>query len=424
MDNASKSCFRKTRPAPAYYRPYSLRFKITKVCMNLYGFCQIEAHLYPDGSLIQLDQARVDRQLHNSDLVALWVSFASLMFCIPCFRLQDRQSIWRKFPYRILVWYVGVCMFHTICGLLLDTLFPPCSRFSAVLSSYCEIQRYVLVALMLHWLHRFEAGVRADRTIWIALIAPLLICFWTPKPLTRRNCILDGGEANRFYVLVGSVSFMILASLTLAGLCRGRPEPPTPSTPSNTQETSFQLTSANNLVEFEPDSPTCYQHLGTNTRSPRLPIGQRSGSNVQLTPPQRRQTLELEELAHASVELAIAVNGSLEDRFLESELQHTTLANLKFAILVLASKCTIVLGISTVIRSILYFQPFHTETESALVFGLMVELLLENTEGFFVTLLVLSLFETQWSRLIRYVRNRHRQARSRSPSLQSTVQNT
>jgi len=143
-----------------------------------------------------------------------------------------------------------------------------------------------------------------------------------------------------------------------------------------------------------------------------------------LTPPQSRQTLELEELAHASVELAIAVNGSLEDRFLESESQHTTLANLKFAILVLASKCTIVLAISTVIRSILYFQPFHTETESALVFGLMLELLLENTEGFFVMLLVLSLFETQWSQLIRYVRNRHRQARSRSPSLQSTVQNT
>lgn len=360
-----------------------------------------------------IDEARIDRQLHNSDLAALGLSFASLMICIPCFRLQDRQSIWRKFPFRMLVWYVGTCMFHALSGVLVNTLLPACSRVGAYLISYCEIQRYVLVALMLHWLHRFEAGVRADKTIWIALVAPIPICACTPQPLTKRNCMLQGGEANRFYVLVGFVSFMILACLTLAGLLRSRrAEAESPRTPErNVQEQpalSFQV--ANSLVEFEPDSPTCYQHLGSS-RSPRLPI---RPANRQLTPPLSRRTLELEEIENASAEFTSAINGTLlEDRFLDNgESQLTALENLKFAILVLASKCTVVLAISLVVRSILFFQPFHTETESALVFGLMVELLLENTEGFFVLLITLSLFETQWSRLTRLVRMRHRQARS------------
>ena len=338
------------------------------------------------------------------------------MICIPCFRLQDRQSIWRKFPYRMLVWYVGACMFHATCGLLVYSLLPPCSRVAAYLTSYCEIQRYVLVALMLHWLHRFEVGVRADKTIWIALVAPIPICACTPQPLTKRNCMLQGGEANRFYVLVGMVSFLILACLTLSGLCR-RPQSTDPETPTppNTQEQPSFVASANNMVEFEPDSPTCYQHLGSS-RSPRLPI---RPANVQLTPPRdgSRRNLELEDLAAVS-ELVVSAN-TLEDRFLDDgESQLTALANLKFAILVLASKCTVVLAISTVVRSILFFQPFQTETESALVLGLMVELLLENTEGCFVLLITLSLFETQWSKLTRQMRMRHRQARSRAHSLQ------
>ena len=124
--------------------------------------------------------------------------------------------------------------------------------------------------------------------------------------------------------------------------------------------------------------------------------------------------MELEEIENASSEFASAINGTLlEDLFLDSGAsQLTALANLKFAILVIASKCTVVLAISLVVRSILFFQPFHTETESALVFGLMVELLLENTEGIFVLLITLALFETQWSRLTRLLRMRHRQARS------------
>ena len=122
--------------------------------------------------------------------------------------------------------------------------------------------------------------------------------------------------------------------------------------------------------------------------------------------------------------MAIAVNGTLEDRFLESESQHTTLANLKFAILVLASKCTIVLAISTVIRSILYFQPFHTENRVSISLRLDGGINHGKHRGL---LCDATCFEPLWDtmvQLIRYVRNRHRQARSRSPSLQSTVQNT
>lgn len=78
-----------------------------------------------------VDEARIDRQLRNSDLVALGVSFASLMICIPCFQLQSSQSKWRKSPYRMLVWYVGACMFHTLCGFLVNILFAPCSKVSA-----------------------------------------------------------------------------------------------------------------------------------------------------------------------------------------------------------------------------------------------------------------------------------------------------
>lgn len=357
-----------------------------------------------------IDEARIDQQLHNSDLTALGLSLASLMICIPCFRLQDRQSIWRKFPFRMLVWYVGACMFHALSGVLANTLLPACSRVGAYLISYCEIQRYILVALMLHWLHRFEDGVRADKTIWIALVAPIPICACTPQPQTKRNCVLQGGEANRFYVLVGFVSFLILSCLTLAALHRSRraeaESPRTPEGSGQQQPTipSFQV--ANSLVEFEPDSPTCYQHLGCS-RSPR----NFRAANRQITPP---RTLELEEIENASADFASTINGTLlEDHFLDDgESQATALANLKFAILVLASKCTVVLAISLVVRSILFFQPFHTKTESALVFGLMVELLLENTEGVFVLLLILGLFETQWSRLTRLVRMRHREARS------------
>ena len=359
----------------------------------------------------QLGQGRIDQQLHNSDLTALGLSLASLMICIPCFRLQDRQSIWRKFPFRMLVWYVGACMFHALSGVLVNTLLPVCSRVGAYLISYCEIQRYVLVALMLHWLHRFEAGVRADKTIWIALVAPIPICACTPQPVTKKYCVLQGGEANRFYVLAGIVSFLILACLTLAGLLRSkRAEAESPRTPERSPQPAPSFLVANSLVEFEPDSPTCYQHLGSSRSPTRLPIR----ASRQMTPPLSRRTLEMEEIENASSEFASAINGTLlEDRFLDSGAsQLTALANLKFAILVIASKCTVVLAISLVVRSILFFQPFHTETESALVFGLMVELLLENTEGIFVLLITLALFETQWSRLTRLVRMRHRQARS------------
>jgi len=358
-----------------------------------------------------MDEGRIDQQLHNSDLTALGLSFASLMICIPCFRLRDRQSIWRKFPFRMLVWYVGACMFHALSGVLVNTLLPVCSRVGAYLISYCEIQRYVLVALMLHWLHRFEDGVRADKTIWIALVAPIPICACTPQPLTKKYCVLQGGEANRFYVLVGIVSFLILACLTLAGLLRSkRAEAESPRTPERSPQPALSFQVANSLVEFEPDSPTCYQHLGSSRSPTRLPIR----ASRQMTPPLSRRTLELEEIENASSEFASAINGTLlEDRFSDSGAsQLTALANLKFAILVIASKCTVVLAISLVVRSILFFQPFHTETESALVFGLMVELLLENTEGIFVLLITLALFETQWSRLTRLLRMRHRQARS------------
>ena len=353
----------------------------------------------------------MEKQLHISDLVALWLSLISLLLCIPCFRLQDRDSLWRKYPHRILIWYIGACLLHTICGLIMHTLLPACSAVGSFLSNYCEIQRYVLICLMLHWLRRFELGLLADKTIWIAFVAPLPICMWAPQPVTKTNCILDGGEANRFNVIVGLAFFVLLAGLTLAGLCR-KGEAETPMSPRSPQRTtedqpslaSFQFESANNLVEFEPDSPTCYQHLGTS-RIER----NRNPPTLQLSPPiMDRRNLEMHELASAE----------LQDRFFVSgDSQRTALANLKLAILVIATKCTIVLTISTLVRSTLFFQPFHAKTESALVFGLMVELLLENTEGCFVLLLVLSLFETQWSQLTRELRQRHRMARSRAQSL-------
>lgn len=137
----------------------------------------------------------------------------------------------------------------------------------------------------------------------------------------------------------------------------------------------------------------------------------------------------MEAIANSSADFSAAdfasvhsVHASQEDRYrlMEGESQDTSLANLKFAILVIASKCTIVLAISTVVRSILFFQPsHHSERESALVFGLMVELLFENTEGFFVLLIVLSLFDTQWSKLVRRLKVFHREARSRIHSLHS-----
>lgn len=138
----------------------------------------------------------------------------------------------------------------------------------------------------------------------------------------------------------------------------------------------------------------------------------------------------MEAIANSSADFSAAdfasvhsVHASQEDRYRlmeHGESQDTSLANLKFAILVIASKCTIVLAISTVVRSILFFQPsHHSERESALVFGLMVELLFENTEGFFVLLIVLSLFETQWSKLVRRLKVFHREARSRIHSLHS-----
>ncbi|CAK8987989.1 unnamed protein product [Durusdinium trenchii] len=368
-----------------------------------------------------VDEGLVDKQLRISDLVALCLSLGCLLVCIPCFRLQERDSEWRKFPNRMLVWYVGACIFHSICGLLLDSWFPTCSAIGEFVSNYCEVQRYVLVCLMLHWLRRFESGLRADKTLWIALIAPLPICIWAPQPLTKKNCILDGGEANKFDVIVGLVFLVLLASLTLAGLCRkGEAETLTASRSTETPEqpsfVSFHLGSANNLVEFEPDSPTCYQHLGTS-RIEQSPARQSRQSRLSSEP---RSPLSL-PLESRNLEMRELPTAALQDQFLQrGDSQRRGLANLKFAILVIAAKCTIVLAISTIIRSILSLQSFHTETESALVFGLMVQLLLENTEGCFILLLVLSFFDTYWSRLARELRHRHRRARSRAPSLEPT----
>lgn len=275
-----------------------------------------------------------------------------MLLCFFCFQLHNPESIWRKFPFKAIVWYVAACLFHCISGLIMDSLLPACSGFSAMWGSYCEIQRYIMICLMLHWMRRFERGLRADKTIWFALIGPLPFCIWAPTPLTKKMCILDGGSANSFYIIVGLAYFLALGGLTLWGL--GGSREPT-EVQENAEQPSFQL-NANHLVEFEPDSPTCYQHLGT-ARRPSLEL---SGD-----------TMEMRNLSAQA----------LQDSFLEPEDQDQATANLKFSVLVIAAKCTLVLAISTTVRSILFLQPFHTGTESALVFGLMVVLLLANTEG-------------------------------------------
>ncbi|CAE7347641.1 Rpusd1 [Symbiodinium pilosum] len=62
-------------------------------------------------------------------------------------------------------------------------------------------------------------------------------------------------------------------------------------------------------------------------------------------------------------------------------------SNLKFAILVIAAKALVVLAISTL------------DLESSLVLGLLVELLFEHSEGFFLLLVILCFFDTSCSKM-------------------------
>ena len=322
-----------------------------------------------------VDASRVEAELYNSQLAALVVSVITTSSVLLLFRLHDKTSIWRTFPYVILVWYASACFLHAVCNLATSLSLPVCDLFSARIMAYCEVQSYILIALMaLASLMSFQSRRLSKHMLWVAILVPLPCCIWVPTPTINRSCILGVGEASGFNLATSAVGFVTISALIILGVILRRkpsndssdtcmttiptgglevplsPESPRPDSPLN----------ANTLVEFEPDSPACYDHRSPSSRrEPALDymdhalqdvaatasgaaMGSFRSSYVQqLSSLPRQNTLESVRESFDRIETGNFVDGY---------------GNLRFAILVIAAKALVVLSISTLVRSVLLIQ--------------------------------------------------------------------
>ena len=412
-----------------------------------------------------VDASRVEAELYNSQLAAMVVSVLTTSASLLLFRLHDRTSLWWSFPHIILVWYAFACFAHATCNLATAIALPVCDLFSARIMAYCEVQSYILIAMMaLASLLNFKSKWHAKHMLWIAVLAPVPCCIWVPNPTVNKSCILGVGEASGFNLTVSAVGFVLISTLIVAGvLLRKRPSEFQPATCMTTLQEGLEVPlspespppesplDANTLVEFEPDSPVCYEHRSPGSRHSSAVeyldhnlqdvagTGAATGSDVplgsfrgpfgpQLPVLPRQQTLD---------PMPSNYGGTVDNN-----------SNLKFAILVIAAKALVVLAISTLVRSVLLIQRrLHQDTapaftpaynftriksfglggvracsaagcqdlESSLVLGLLVELLFEHSEGLFLLLVILCFFDTSCSKMARKLRHRRQIILARLP---------
>ena len=339
----------------------------------------------------------MDGQLKVCDVITLVVSLNCSVLCLLVFKLYDATSLWRRYPHKLLVWYTAACGLRDAVLLLMEGLASICNDWVTCTSVYCDVQRFLLTGLMLMFMPRLEWVARQSKLLWISVVAPLPFCFWVPSPTTMRGCLLGGGELNGFYLVLGTAYFVILFLLAAVGLCRDRPV----AAPGLMSELPAPGVSANALIEFEPDSPTCYQHYG----APRATLP---------TVPSMTQLDFGQADADASEMQMPPTPSSWSDPGFRT---------LQFAILIIAAKRIVAVTICTVIRAIFFLQPdFETDVEPSLAYGLLVELLLENSEGVSMLLIIVSLFETPFSSVSQNLRRFHRESRSRSSSVPSSFQ--
>ncbi|CAE7599621.1 GPR155 [Symbiodinium natans] len=369
-----------------------------------------------------VDAARVETELYNSQVAALVVSLLTTAGALLLFRLHDKTSPWWAFPHVILVWYGGACFLHAACNLATSIALPVCDLLSARIMAYCEVQSYILIALMaLFSVLDFRSSSLAKYMLWIAILAPVPCCVWVPTPKVNRSCILGVGEASGFNLSVSVVGFVVISVLIIAGILlqRGRSSTidtrltelnPALQDPLSPESPLDSPLNANTLVEFEPDSPIRYDHRSPTSR--RGTIDQTlQDMNVTGSFVQQMSTMSagrqptLEESMHGTF-----ARSDMAGSFVDSN------SNLKFAVLVIAAKALVVLAISTLVRSVLLIQrQLHQDLESSLVLGLLVELLFEHSEGLFLLLVVLSFFDTSCSKMARKLRHRRQIILARLP---------
>lgn len=372
-----------------------------------------------------VEGSRVETELYNSEVTALVVSLATTAASMLLFQLHDKTSTWRQFPHVILPCYAMACFVHAGANLFTALALPVCDLNSARIMAYCEIQSYIMVASMaLCSLENFRSMRLAKYLLWFAILAPLPCCLWVPTPTINKSCILGVGESSAFNLTVSAVNFLVLSALLSAGVFFRRRDPGTSDTRLDTFQTDAGLevplspespppespVDANTLVEFEPDSPVCYDHRSPSAR--RADFGDStlqdvaaSATDVAMRPLPSSFVARMSSFPRQStLESVRSMPGSLDN------------GSLKFAVLVIASKALMVLAISTVVRSVLLIQRhMHQDLESSLVLALLVELLFEHTEGFFLLLVILCFFDTSCSKMARKLRHRRQITLARLP---------
>jgi len=324
-----------------------------------------------------VEGSRVETELYNSEVTALVVSLATTAASLLLFRLHDKTSIWWHFPHAMLPCYAVACFLHAGANLITAIALPVCDLHSARIMAYCEIQSYMIVASMaLCSLQNFRSMRLAKSLLWLAILVPVPCCLWVPTPTINKSCILGVGESSGFNLTVSAVNFLVLSALLSAGVFFRRRDP---SISSDTRLDTFPTdgglevplspesppppespVDANTLVEFEPDSPVCYDHRSPSARradygDSTLQDAAVSATDVAMRPLPSSFVPRMASFPRqTTLESVRSMPGSFDS------------GNLKFAVLVIASKALMVLAISTVVRSVLLIQRhMHQDLESS-----------------------------------------------------------
>ena len=224
----------------------------------------------------------------------------------------------------------------------------------------------------------------------MSFILPLPLCMLVSKP-----CAFRAGYQNEdclLHVAVGVASLLVHGALALFHAADAS-EPAVRTQPS--------VPVANTFIEFNPASPTCY--METN----------------------ETQSIEEESQLMEQEEPEEKTDGGTRPSSPRHHPVAKAAANicppvLRFAILAIVAKTMAVLALLSVVRCILLLSE-SSGLEPTISFAMLVGHLLNKSEGAFALVLLLSLFDTPFSRMASRWREQRDQPCSRLRSVRPAL---